>query len=48
MQTIELIRPVKGAACAWENVKIVVPSLDDFDSWRNFFGKMTSINKWRE
>ena len=37
MQTVELTRPVRGAACAWKKVKIVVPSLDDSDSWRIFF-----------
>jgi len=31
----------------WKKMKIVVPSLDDSDSWRNFFGKTTPINGWR-
>ena len=29
---VELIRPVRGAACAWQKVKIVIPSLDDSNS----------------
>ena len=32
MQTVELIRSVRGAACAWENVKVVVLSLDESNS----------------
>jgi hypothetical protein len=26
----------------------MVPGLDDSDSWKKKFGKMTSINGWRE
>ena len=46
MQMIELIRLVRGVACAWEKIKIVVPSLDDFDSCRFFFGN--DSDKWIE
>jgi hypothetical protein len=48
MQTVELIGPVRGATCVWDDVKTMVPDLDDSASRRNFFGKMTSINGWRE
>jgi len=44
MQTVELTRPLRETACSREKIKIVVPSLDDSNSWR-FFCKMTPINR---
>jgi hypothetical protein len=34
MLMVELIGPVRGAACAWDDVKTMVPGLDDSDSWK--------------
>jgi len=36
MHKVELIRLVRGVTCSWEKVNIVVPSLDDSNSWRIF------------